>query len=1010
MTSSNVRPATRVAAVATAAAAAAIVGLSAPASADEVVSTWTGAVNQSWTNPLNWSPSKFFPDNGSGGNTYLVRIDDAPGIDSVVDLQGLATISGLTLDLGDRIDLLNATSLRLDGDATNNGLINLQSSGAVTQVLVFAPEVTLDGTGVLRLNGSSLERISGQNFGNRLINGADHTIFGGGSIGLNTIAIDNAGTIEASERLTFTVDPNGNDNSNTGVMAASASGVLVLRAGTFDNTGGLIRAAAGAEVRFEGGSILGGTVQTEGDGAIRIGSSNGRFENVTSLAFVEVENARVLQLAGTIINDGFMLSRSTGSVTQLVVDTATVILQGTGELRLGGNQALDRITGTAFSSVLVHDADHAIRGGGNIGQNVINIENAGLIEADVAGQVLDIDPNASLINTGVLRATADATLQLFPAIYTNTGALIEAEDAGSVILRGAEIIGGDISSTGTGSISVGSGNARLDGVRTFGTIDVETARNLNLAGVIENEGLIRTNANGSVSQIFVASPEVILTGTGEVRMGGSQTLDRITGTNFGFSLVNQADHAIRGGGNVGQNVINIDNQGLIEADDPAGALVLDPNVTLLNSGSMRATAGSVLQLEPGTYQNAGGVIEAADGAEVQLLGPDIVGGDLLSAGSGRFLVGGGNARIEGLQFDGVMDVASSRTLSVAGTLVNDGLIRTNADGALSVINILSDDTTLAGDGELRLGGNTSLDRVTGQNFGFVLTNDTNHSIRGAGNIGQNVIDIVNRGLIEADDPDAALTIDANASLENLGLMRVVDGSAMSISPGAFTQAGEVVVETGGTLDRNGTIAQSGDATITVDGQMTVTNGSLDIQGGSLRGVGTVAGTVLNGGFVQPGLNDDFTVGTLTVDGTFDQGDTGTLFIQIGKAGNDRLDVTGTASLGGSLLVGFEETFVPVTGTEYVILTAGDVESQFIFANCPVGYVINYGDEQVSITITEGISIADLDCNGVVDFNDLLLLLPAFGPCPEGGIPCRADVDASGEVDFNDLLILLSAWD
>ena len=50
--------------------------------------------------------------------------------------------------------------------------------------------------------------------------------------------------------------------------------------------------------------------------------------------------------------------------------------------------------------------------------------------------------------------------------------------------------------------------------------------------------------------------------------------------------------------------------------------------------------------------------------------------------------------------------------------------------------------------------------------------------------------------------------------------------------------------------------------------------------------------------------------------------------------------------------------------------------------------------------------ADIDGNGVVNFNDLLLLLGAWGPC---GDPCPADLDGDGFVGFPDILILLAAW-
>jgi len=53
--------------------------------------------------------------------------------------------------------------------------------------------------------------------------------------------------------------------------------------------------------------------------------------------------------------------------------------------------------------------------------------------------------------------------------------------------------------------------------------------------------------------------------------------------------------------------------------------------------------------------------------------------------------------------------------------------------------------------------------------------------------------------------------------------------------------------------------------------------------------------------------------------------------------------------------------------------------------------------------------ADLDKDGVVDFNDLLILLSAWGPCPIAPPLCVYDLDGDGLIGFSDLLILLSDW-
>jgi hypothetical protein len=52
---------------------------------------------------------------------------------------------------------------------------------------------------------------------------------------------------------------------------------------------------------------------------------------------------------------------------------------------------------------------------------------------------------------------------------------------------------------------------------------------------------------------------------------------------------------------------------------------------------------------------------------------------------------------------------------------------------------------------------------------------------------------------------------------------------------------------------------------------------------------------------------------------------------------------------------------------------------------------------------------DLDDNDVIDFDDLLAVLSAWGPCEPPPARCRADLDCDGTVGFDDLLIVLSNW-
>ena len=51
---------------------------------------------------------------------------------------------------------------------------------------------------------------------------------------------------------------------------------------------------------------------------------------------------------------------------------------------------------------------------------------------------------------------------------------------------------------------------------------------------------------------------------------------------------------------------------------------------------------------------------------------------------------------------------------------------------------------------------------------------------------------------------------------------------------------------------------------------------------------------------------------------------------------------------------------------------------------------------------------DLDNNGAVNVDDLLILLNGWGPCPSKG-SCPGDLDGNQQVDVDDLLTMFSKW-
>jgi len=55
------------------------------------------------------------------------------------------------------------------------------------------------------------------------------------------------------------------------------------------------------------------------------------------------------------------------------------------------------------------------------------------------------------------------------------------------------------------------------------------------------------------------------------------------------------------------------------------------------------------------------------------------------------------------------------------------------------------------------------------------------------------------------------------------------------------------------------------------------------------------------------------------------------------------------------------------------------------------------------------SAGDLNGDDLINFEDLLELLTAWGPCPSAPALCPSDLNEDGEVNFEDMLILLGGW-
>lgn len=229
------------------------------------------------------------------------------------------TLDGIGMTLDATVDVGDGGTLELTGDITNQGTINLNSTGDLTQLRLGAGGVRLDGGGTVNLNGGNGDqtaaRISSANNGDILIN-VDNTIQGQGQIGVGDMGLVNQGTIVANgvNRLGINAsDAVGFDNQ--GALRAEGSGGINLGAkGTVFNgsgftTSGAVQIDEGSEIRVFNGDFQ----QTAGQTTVQ-----GELFIETAGKVVDLQGG-VLNGAGTI--DGAV--NNNGGTIEILAQSST---------------------------------------------------------------------------------------------------------------------------------------------------------------------------------------------------------------------------------------------------------------------------------------------------------------------------------------------------------------------------------------------------------------------------------------------------------------------------------------------------------------------------------------------------------------------------------------------------------------------------------------------------------------------------------------------------------------
>ena len=514
-----------------------------------------------------------------------------------------------------------------------------------------------------------------------------------------------------------------------------------------------------------------------------------------------------------------------------------------------------------------------------------------------------------------------------------------------------------VGSSGTGTLNVNTGAslttsvaniAREPGSTGAAVIDGagSTWTNVNLFSIgakgsgqlqITNGGSVISDSLGLVGQIAAADGLVLVDGSGstwdietpKIGFAGAGTLQVTNGglvaANSGYAgelTGSIGSVSISGAGSTWSNddTIYLAVQSTADLDVNSGGQVLSDTALVAQNLGSTATitvdgAGSAWT-NTGSYYLGGSATHGGGNATLTLSGDAhaAVGGLMRIWDNAQINLQGGHFSVDRMQLDGSFDFTAG-TLSFTG-----GVSQANNLGNHFAIN----------DGQAKFIGANSIFSYAG-----TVRHITNDALRLEDNATIRVeqlgeYDLIGNGSLTTDPASGAV-------IENFGVFNKTAGDGETLISVPFVNSGTIRA-------KSGTMRFTGDLTqlagqIIVDGGQIITTGAFDIQGGDVRGNGTITGNLTNfAGKIHTGAFP----GSLILDGDYTQNAQAALAVtlrqsmiddpefvpenpddpipQIRILESDTFNVTGDATLDGNIEITLLDDYVPRPDDVFTIMT------------------------------------------------------------------------------------------
>jgi hypothetical protein len=263
------------------------------------------------------------------------------------------------------------------------------------------------------------------------------------------------------------------------------------------------------------------------------------------LVTTTLNNAGEIQL-GSATGTGMLLVGGGPSYPASIAGGGKITLySGNGNSMQFGGQ------GNSLQTLLI--ADQTIQGAGDISGYVMTIGSPSIISGNSTFGALNMD-RGSIQNTGILQASGGGSLQLGTAYgidIANAGGTIRALDNSMVSLGRGSIVGGTLSSQGSGQVVGNTQNFTITDATLAGNFVIPSNAWLTMAGTVNNTGSVIMGGPGNESRLNVPAGGLTLTGGGAFTSLGNAKVDGFTNANNYM----QGEFTVRGGTLVNQGTI-----------------------------------------------------------------------------------------------------------------------------------------------------------------------------------------------------------------------------------------------------------------------------------------------------------------------------------------------------------------------------------------------------------------------------------------------------------------------